>query len=429
MNKNVFVVGFMLFAIFFGAGNLIFPPALGLQSGSAFWPSMIGFVITGVGLPLLGIIISVNYEDGYRGALSKIHPAISLVFLLAIYLAIGPFFGIPRTAAFSYDLAVLPFVDGNSAASLLAFTVVYFGITLWVSLNPSKMVDRVGAILTPALLITIVALVLGVFVTLFGKGAVYTTTELETPLMSGFLDGYQTLDALASVAFAVVVLKAIQEKSSDNASLAKQATLASIVAAVALAIVYIAIGWVGNTLIVSPEALAEVKANGQNIGTFLLNQSATLVFGKLGRVLLGTIVTLACLSTSIGLVVAVSQYFNEVFPKISYEVYAVIFTLIGLVVANQGLNAVISKSVPVLLVMYPVVMTAMLLLLVNLFTPVHRMVQGVTLLVVAAESIAAVAGMSFVKLLPFSGVSMEWLTFALIGLVAGVVLSKKAGQH
>ncbi len=421
MNKNVFVVGFMLFAIFFGAGNLIFPPALGLDSGNAFWSAIIGFVVTGVGLPLLGILISVNYKGGYEGALSKIHPAISLVFLIAIYLTIGPFFAIPRTATTAFDMVIIPFLGETSVSSLLAFTIIFFGVTLWASLNPTKMVDRIGAILTPALLITIVALVVGVFFHLLGKGAVHTTTELKAPLVDGFLAGYQTMDALASFAFAVVVINAIKAKSQEGESLVKQATLAAVIAAVALGVIYIAIGWIGNRLNVNAAMLAEVKASGQNMGTFLLNESAMMVFGDLGRILLGVIVTLACLTTSIGLVVATSQYFNGIFPQVKYEVYAVIFTLIGFGLANQGLNAVIAKSIPVLLVLYPIAITAMLVLLINLFKPLSRLAQGLSLVLVTVVSILSVSGSSLVANLPLKAYSMEWLLFAVIGVALGSV--------
>lgn len=426
MNKNVFIVGFMLFAIFFGAGNLIFPPVLGLDSGSAFTPAIIGFVVTGVGLPLLSILVSINYKGGYEGALKKIHPVISLLLLVAIYLTIGPFFAIPRTAATAFDMAVIPFIGETSVASLLVFTVLYFGVTLWLSLNPSKMVDRIGAVLTPALLITIIALVVGMFLVLSGNAPIHTTTEFKVPFVDGILAGYQTMDVLAAFAFAVVVINAIKSKSEnlENHSLVKQATLAAIVAAVALGVIYIAIGWIGNNLNIDATMLAQVKASGQNMGAYILNESATMVFGDLGRLLLGVMVTLACLSTSVGLVVATSQYFNSIFPRISYEVYAVIFTLISFGLANQGLNAVIAKSIPVLLVLYPIAITAMFVLLLNLVMPLPRLAQGLALIFVTVVSISSVAGLEFVANLPLKAYSMEWLPFAITGGVVGFIASK-----
>ncbi len=424
MNKNTFIVGFMLFAIFFGAGNLIFPPKLGFESGLGFWPAILGFVTTGVGLPLLGILVATRYEGGYKKALEDIHPWISILLLGAIYLTIGPFFAIPRTAATAFDMAVIPFIGGADTVALFLFTLVYFGITLWVSLNPTKMVDRIGAILTPVLLIAIIALVVRMATILMGGEYINTSTGMNNPLVTGFIEGYQTMDVLASFAFSVVVMNAIRAKSDKNSSFIKQATLASIVAAMALAFIYIAIGWIGNNMPLSTETLAEVSEKGQNLGVFILNESTTQSFGALGRSLLGLIVTLACLTTAIGLVVATSSYFNSIFPRISYRNYAILFTLIGFGLANQGLNAVISKSVPVLLVLYPISMTAMLLLLVNLVMPLPKLAKGLSIVLVAIISILSVMGSPLVDNLPLKAYSMEWLPFAILGCVIGLIIAK-----
>ncbi|UAX42112.1 branched-chain amino acid transport system II carrier protein [Pasteurella canis] len=424
MNKNTFIVGFMLFAIFFGAGNLIFPPKLGFESGLGFWPAILGFVTTGVGLPLLGILVATRYEGGYKKALEDIHPWISILLLGAIYLTIGPFFAIPRTAATAFDMAVIPFIGGADTVALFLFTLVYFGITLWVSLNPTKMVDRIGAILTPVLLIAIIALVVRMATILMGREYINTSTGMNNPLVTGFIEGYQTMDVLASFAFSVVVMNAIRAKSDKNSSFIKQATLASIVAAMALAFIYIAIGWIGNNMPLSTETLAEVSEKGQNLGVFILNESTTQSFGALGRSLLGLIVTLACLTTAIGLVVATSSYFNSIFPRISYRNYAILFTLIGFGLANQGLNAVISKSVPVLLVLYPISMTAMLLLLVNLVMPLPKLAKGLSIVLVAIISILSVMGSPLIDSLPLKAYSMEWLPFAILGCVIGLIIAK-----
>lgn len=151
MTKNTFVVGFLLFAIFFGAGNLIFPPKLGYESGTEFFSAISGFVLTGVGLPLLGIIVSAFYKGGYKTALEKIHPWFSISFLVIIYLSIGPFFAVPRTAATAYEMAIVPFLSEKSSNIMWVFTTIYFALVLWLTLNPTRMVDRIGAVLTPIL--------------------------------------------------------------------------------------------------------------------------------------------------------------------------------------------------------------------------------------------------------------------------------------
>lgn len=429
MTKNTFIVGFMLFAIFFGAGNLIFPPKLGLDSGVDFLPSIIGFVITGVGLPLLGIAVSGYYQGGYKEALSKnVHPYFSLLFLMAIYLTIGPFFAIPRTGATAYQMAVVPFIGESSTVSLLIFTLVYYLIAVWFSLNPSTVVDRIGAILTPVLLVAILALVVKAVILLGGNELPVAATKAdpETPLFTGIVEGYLTMDALASITFSVIVISAIKAKGIGGKDLIKQTSMAGVIAATALAAIYISLAWIGNHYPISAETLAELNAKGQNIGTFILNSVATDTFGEFGRTLLGVIVTLACLTTSIGLIVTTSEYFNEVFPKISYKVYVLIFTLISFGIANQGLDFVISKSVPVLLVLYPIAMTVIFLMFINIFIRLPLLAQRLPLALVTIVSILSVAGVEVINALPLKSISMEWIPFAIAGTVIGYLFGKKA---
>ncbi|QLB21053.1 branched-chain amino acid transport system II carrier protein [Vespertiliibacter pulmonis] len=427
MSKSVLVVGFMLFAIFFGAGNLIFPPKLGLDSGTEFWSAISGFVITGVGLPLLGIIVAAFYEGGYKQILNRIHPWFSIAFLMAIYLAIGPFFAGPRTGATAYEIAILPFLSEPSALSLFIFSLIYFAIALWLSLNPSKMVDRIGAVLTPILLIAIIVLVVKAYFLLTGDTVVLTNKPvMESAFSKGILEGYFTMDALASLAFSVIVLNAIKAKVTNHSALVKQTILSGLVAAVALALIYISLGWIGNNLPMNAETLADLTAKGQNIGTYILNTAATETFGDAGRIMLGVIVSLACLTTTVGLAVAVSEYFHEIFPKISYKTYVVLFIVISFAIANQGLSAVISKSVPVLLVLYPISMTVILLLLINLVFKLPLLAQRLAIALVTIVSILSVIGIEAVANLPFKEYSMEWLPFAIVGCVVGYIIAKAA---
>ena len=429
MNKNIFVVGFMLFAIFFGAGNLIFPPKLGFDSGADFWTAISGFILTGVGLPLVTTIVASYYEGGYKKALERISPIISLVLLSAIYLTIGPFFAIPRTAATAYDMVIIPFIGHPGSLSLFIFTLIYFAIVLWLSLNPSKMIDRVGSILTPVLLIAIIALILRSF-GLYADVEYSETATLTTPFFSGFLDGYQTMDALAAFAFSVLVINGIKAKSHNSSlSLVRQTVYAALIAAISLAIIYVSIGWIGYKIPLSHAAADEIVAHGQNLGTYILNETTTQAFGELGRTLLGVIVTLACLTTAIGLVVSTSAYFNSIFPKISYRTYALIFTAISFGLANQGLNAVISKSIPVLLVLYPIAMTALITLLINLIVPLPILAQRLAIILVTIVAILSVADVGIVQQFPLKAYSMEWLPFAIGGLLLGSILSKFVGDN
>ena len=397
MTKNNFVVGFMLFAIFFGAGNLIFPPKLGLESGGHFLPAILGFITTGVGLPLLGIIVSACYEGGYKSALNRIHPWFSLIFLAAIYLSIGPFFAGPRTGATAYEMAVLPF------------------------LNPSKMVDRIGAILTPVLIISIIGLVIRAFF-LLNTETIHPAVSENSWLFKGVIDGYFTMDALASLAFSVIVLNAIKAKGVSPSALIKQTVVAGVIAASALGVIYFSLGWIGNHIEISQETLATLEANKQDLGTYILNTITIQAFGEYGRMLLGIIVSLACLTTAVGLCASVSEYFNEVFPKISYRTYVIIFCLLSMLIANLGLKEVITRSIPVLLILYPIAMTVILMLGINALHHIPLLGQRLAVGLVTIISILSVIGTGFTDQLPFKSYSMEWMPFAIIGLVTGYII-------
>jgi len=246
--RKITAIGFMLFAIFFGAGNLIFPPNAGWLSGGSFTPAIIGFVITGVGLPLLGIIAGSFSEEGFITETKRISVVFSVVFMVAIYLTIGPFFAIPRTATVSYEMALVPLIkaDGgilhgiflsiaeglkslfyaNDASvtalgmvgkvGLFFYTILFFALTFWLSYNPTKIVDRVGQILTPALLVTMVILIIISFVKLNTPIAEIDEAYQLAPFAKGFVEGYQTMDTIAAVAFSIIVLKAVRASTCDD---------------------------------------------------------------------------------------------------------------------------------------------------------------------------------------------------------------------
>ena len=185
--KEIFIVGFMLFAMFFGAGNLIFPVALGFQSGSNFWPAILGFILTGVGLPLVSVIVGSISENGYRDLLHKIHPTYSVVFLLIIYLTIGPFFAIPRTATTAYEIGVVPFLGTSTSMGLFIFSLIFFLVVLMVALSPNNLADNIGKYLTPALLVTILLLIVRT-ISLYHANETQTLV-METPFVVGFSEG------------------------------------------------------------------------------------------------------------------------------------------------------------------------------------------------------------------------------------------------
>ena len=427
--KQVIMVGFTLFAMFFGAGNLIFPPALGFSSGEFFWTAILAFVLTGVGLPLLGVVVGSLSKGGYKESLKNIHPAFAVIFLIAIYLTIGPFFAIPRTATTAYEMSVVPFLESNSAMWLLIFSLVYFIVVLLLSLKPGTLVNSIGQILTPLLLIGIVLLIVVAGYTYFNNPVVPAaeTFEGSAAFTTGFTEGYLTMDAIAAIAFSVLVLNSIRQLGITNRKELLIGTIKSaILAAILLAAIYISLGWLANRV-----DLGGTAVDDQNLGTFLLTFMSNDVFGVFGPILLGAIVLFACVTTGTGLIVSVSEYFNSIIPKIPYKVWVVLFVLISFGLANQGLNQVIATSVPILSIIYPVAMTTVLLLILTYFLPSPRLSLQIPVILVSILSIISVVHrngwveMSWLESLPLFTNSFEWIPFMIVGYIVGYLIGLK----
>jgi len=365
--KSYAVVGMMLFALFFGAGNLIFPAQLGQYAGTNVWIAIFGFLITGVGLPLLGILaIGYSKSNDLQDLSSRVHPVYGLVFTAMLYLTIGPFFALPRTGAVSYEVGIAPFVgEGNATIALLVFSLVFFAISLLVSLNPSKMVDSIGKILSPAILVTLGVLLVTSFVNPMGAKEAPQPAYANDAFFTGFTEGYNTMDALASLVFGIIVISAVRKLGVNSPKGVLAATLKSgVVAAALLAIVYTGIALLGST---STATLGLMETGGP-----VLSGASGHYFGNFGSSLLAVIIILACLTTAIGLTVANSEFFHKLTPSISYKTYVVIFSVFSLVVTNAGLSNIITYSIPVLMFLYPL---AIVLIILAFLSPLFRHAQ------------------------------------------------------
>ncbi len=430
---SLWAVGLMLFALFFGAGNLIFPAFLGQQAGGNWLSAMSGFLLTGAGLPLLGVIaIGYSGSRDVQDLASRVTPWYGVAFAAVLYLAIGPLFATPRTATVTFEIGVTPFIGPEHKTMALAiFSAFFFGVTYWLSISPGKLVDRIGKVLTPALLATIAVLV--------GYAAFNPMGELQAaqggfadrPFVTGVLEGYQTMDALASLVFAIIVIDAARALGVRNrAQLLATTTVAGAVAAACLAVVYLLIGYMGAT---------SVAGLGlQENGAAVLSKTAQHYFGMGGNVLLSAIVFLACLSTAVGLIISCSEYFNRLLPAISYKTFVVIFTLVSMAFANKGLSGIISISVPVLMLLYPLTVVIILLAFLNNWFGGSRVVYVCTIfatLVVgvldawkAAFSFAPETAALINSIFPLYDIGMGWLLPASIGFVLGLVLKTVAGK-
>ncbi|MED1950353.1 branched-chain amino acid transport system II carrier protein [Brevibacillus centrosporus] len=421
--RETITVGLMLFALFFGAGNMIFPPALGQAAGTDVWTAMLGFITTGVGLPLLGVI-AVAYGGGNLQTLAgRVHPLFAVVFTFIVYLAIGPFMAIPRTGTVTFEMAILPFLPDSAKGSwvpLFITTIIYFALTYWLCLNPSKLIDRIGKILTPALLIIIGIMYVGTLLNPIGEMGQPTGAYQESPFIKGFLEGYLTLDALAAMVFGIVVTTSVQAVGvTDPKKITKSTIKAAIIAAIGLGLVYLALSYMGATSF----ALGHSENGGQ-----ILTGVVQHLFGPLGSMLLGLAVMLACLTTSVGLVSACGSFFSEKIPGVSYKTMAAIISVFSAAVANVGLTQLIAFSVPVLMAIYPIGIVLMLLSFAHklfkgyssvyigaiVVTAAISLIDGAALIGLPVESITEVYGK-----LPLYKEGIGWLLPAIAGALLG----------
>ncbi|MEH7304600.1 branched-chain amino acid transport system II carrier protein [Neobacillus drentensis] len=354
--SRYFVIGVMLFALFFGAGNLIFPAALGQNAGSNVWMAITGFLITGIGLPFLGILsMGFSGSKNLEELASRVHPLYGVIFTSLLYLTIGPFFAAPRTGAVAYDIGIAPFVsEGYGQIGLFVFTLLFFIVTLWFSLNPAKLVDRVGKILSPAIIVLIFILLVMVIVKPLGSIPAPQAAYANGAFLKGFMEGYNTMDALASLVFGIIVINSIRSMGVTSTSGVLLASAKSgLIATIFLGIIYVGVAYLGAT---STDAFGLFDTGGPVLG-----KASSYYFGTFGTVMLSVIILLACLTTSIGLMSACGEYFHTRLPKVSYKIWVVFFSLVSFVIANFGLSNIINFSIPVLMFLYPLAIALMLL--------------------------------------------------------------------
>ncbi|WYP28092.1 branched-chain amino acid transport system II carrier protein [Alkalihalobacillus sp. FSL W8-0930] len=426
------VIGLMLFALFFGAGNLIFPAMLGQSAGESLWTANAGFLVTGVGLPLLGVLaFGFSGKEDLQALASRIHPTFALIFTTILYLSIGPFFAIPRTGGVSFEVGVKPYLPESMASvGLIIFTLLFFALTCLISLNPDKIIDIVGKILTPIKLVFIGILVVVAIVNPLGSFQAPVGPYITQPFFKGFQEGYLTMDTLASFVFGIMIIQAIKQKGASTKKQMMAVCLkAAGIAAVILIVLYTSFSFLGASSV-------ERIGYADNGGTVLAQVSA-IYFGEYGAILLGLMITVACLTTSVGLITSCSTYFNKLFPSISYKKFAVILSAFSMVVANVGLTQLIAISVPVMTVIYPVAIVLIFLTFLHpLFKGSRLVYQGTILftLIVSIFDGLEQAGLSisfihrfFESFLPFYSLGLGWVIPAIVGGIVGYVLSFLAG--
>ena len=436
--KQRLLVAGTLFGMFFGAGNLIFPVHLGQLAGWNVIPAMVGFIITAVGIPILGVAaIGNTHSDGLQALSSKVGKGYGYVFTCLLYLTIGPFFAIPRCATTSFTTGVQPMLGSiPEGAALLVFSLIFFALVLFFSLRPAGITVWIGKIINPLFLIFLAVLVISA---LCAPGAPISVVEPDGAyhdgaLFSGFIEGYGTMDAIAGLAFGIVVIDIIRSMGVTNdADVAKDVLRSGVLTGILMAVIYVATILMGA----QSRGLFDISANGG----IALAQISGHYLGSAGSIILALTITLACLKTSIGLVTSCADAFSRMFPRLfSYKVWAVIFSVFSFGVSNFGLSKLIEYSLPVLMFLYPLAITLILLALCGKLFDHHRAVYvSVTAFTAVAalfdlfktlpaalqvgpvEGAVAFAG----RFLPFFSLNLGWVVPALLGLTLGLVLRRR----
>ena len=424
--QDLIGLGFMTFALFLGAGNIIFPPMVGHLSGHQMWYSALGFLLTGVGLPLLTIVALARVGGGLGTLTAPIGKSAGILLGVLVYLTIGPLFATPRTATVSFEVGFAPFIGSGSGARAI-YTIVYFGSVILLALFPGKLIDTVGKIITPVLIVALVVLAAAAVFLPAGVIGAPTGLYVDAPLSQGFVQGYQTMDALGALVFGIVIVNAIRSRGIENPHfMTRYAIIAGIIAAVGLALVYVSLIVLGA----SSGSLAPDATTGAPILTAFVHH----VFGPMGSVLLAIVITLACLTTAVGLVAACGDYFSQLLP-LSYRTVVIVVGLFSMAAANQGLEQLIAVSVPVLSAIYPV---AIALVALSLASALWRRPQRVFIPTLAVAAIFGIldgmtaAGFSglvpnVVASLPAADLGVGWLVPVLVTIVVSAAYDRLKG--
>ena len=418
--KDVLLTGFALFAMLFGVGNLIFPPMLGYETSSSWIPTMLAFIITGVGFPFLGILSVSIAGNGIKDFANRVSPTFSKIFAIISILAIGPMLAIPRTGATAYEITFLHNGMNNTMYKYI-YLICYFGIVILFSLRASKVIERVGKILTPILLLLLFLIIV--------KGIFFSGLSIKPDIYphafkKGFLEGYQTMDTIASIAYAGIILKAI--KNGRNLTQKQEFSFlikAGLVAILSLALIY------GGFALVGAKMHSVLVTNDK---IELLVKTTSYLLGNYGNLVLAICVAGACLTTAIGLVATAGEFFSSI-TSFKYEKIVIFTVIISFLLSILGVERIIRISVPILVFIYPVMISLIILNLFGKYIKNDYVYKGVVLftgIIGLIESLASIGitntyTNSVLEILPFSDYGLTWLFPGLIGYILFSLMFRK----
>ncbi|GIM27338.1 branched-chain amino acid transport system carrier protein [Clostridium polyendosporum] len=414
--NDILVIGLALFAMFFGAGNLIFPPYLGKMVGSEFIIATTGFIITGVGIPFLAILSCTKTNGNFEDMALKIGKYFPIVYSVAIFLAVGPMLAIPRTAATTYEVTLKPVFPWMSS---FVSMVLYFALNLLFVLRPSKVIDAIGKFLTPALLITLLIIIIKAIV--FPIGDIINTNATSI-FSNSLIEGYQTMDALAGLIFAAVITSSVLDKGYKGKAAMNITIKSGLVAISALAFIYGGLMYIGaQTNSILPKDISK---------TSLLLEISNRTLGSSGKIIMGIAMGLACFTTSVGLITAGASFFNKITKsKLPYRFNAILISLTSIVIGSFGVDKIVKISVPILYILYPVAITLILGTLVNSCNFVLKVSVYTSLVFSILDTLPMIGvNINFIKstfsMIPFTNLGFVWIVPTIFTAVISLVCKK-----
>ena len=340
--RDLAAIGFMTFALFLGAGNLIYPPLMAQQAGDNWLMAIAGFLLTAVGLPAITLVVlgRLSSADKLTSSLPK---WMDRSFWFLVLTTLGPAFVLPRAVTVAYEMGIKPFYSGNG---LMVFSALFCALTLWLALKPGKLVDYIGKVMTPALIAMLALLVAAALLNPLGSPTQAIDIYEQAPAVNGLIQGYMTLDAIAAVAFGWVIIQTIRSKGVESKKAISYYTLRiAVIYAVLMSLCYLAMGYLGST----SSQIAPSATNGGEI----LTSYAAGEFGVLGQILLAAITLMACLTTTIGLTNANSEYYKNTYG-VTFKVSATVIMVLTAIISNVGLETIIEVSLPAILILCPI---------------------------------------------------------------------------
>ena len=419
---NTLGLGFMTFAFFLGAGNIIFPVISGALAGEQFNTTMLGFLLTAVGLPLLTLIAVAKAGGGLLSMTKYLPSKVAIALALAVFIIIGPSFAVPRTALVAFEIGLKPFLFEATALSLTSFSGVFFLIVALLSISEGKLLDIIGKVITPLLIILLIVLSVSVFINPLSEVGIATGNYIKAPFVTGFLEGYNTMDTLASLVFGMLIINIIKDKGiTDKKAQYKYLSIAGLIAATGLTFVYVSLFYLGAT---SQEIAPNISNGGEIIALYV-----KALFGLPGQILLSLVVGLACLTTAVGLVSAMSDFLCSLKTNWNRRILVIVNCALCALVTNIGLNELIALSVPVLFTVYPMAITIVVLTYFNHLLPnksnSQRFILAVSFVFGLLDGIkASGVNMDRFSLLPLFDLGMAWVLPTASALIVSVVMFK-----